>query len=103
MTHAWHDTFRHSSLPGGHAGAPAHHLDPRSKIFAGLAFVGTVLFTRQWTWVQWIGYAAVLVTMMALARLTPMTVLKRMAGLLPFALLMILSVTFSSMSLQHVA
>src|ERR1035437_10614328 len=83
MTHPWHDAYRHASTP-------AHHLDPRTKLFAGLAFVGTVLFTQDWRVLQFVGYPALLVAALLLARLSPLAVLKRAFGVLPFALLMLL-------------
>jgi cobalt/nickel transport system permease protein len=95
MTHAWHDTYRHASTP-------AHHLDPRTKLFAGLAFVGTVLFTRDWRVLQFVGYPALLIVAMGLARLSLFGVFKRALGVLPFALLMLLSAAFSQLSYAHV-
>ena len=95
MTHAWHDTYRHATTP-------AHHLDPRSKLAAGLAFVGVVLFTREWAMLQRIGYPALLAAALVLARLSPVAVLKRTLTVLPFALLMLLSAVVSRLSLEHV-
>jgi cobalt/nickel transport system permease protein len=95
MTHAWHDAYRHASTP-------AHHLDPRTKLFAGLAFVGTVLFTQDWRVLQFVGYPALLVAALLLARLSPLAVLKRAFGVLPFALLMLLSAAFSRLSSAHI-
>ena len=103
MTHAWHDTYRHASLPAGQAGAPAHHLDPRTKLFAGLAFVGTVLFTERWGMVQAVGYPLLLAAVLVLARLPPAPVIKRTLSILPFALLMLLSAVVSRLSLEHLA
>jgi len=91
VTHQWHDAYRHASTP-------AHHLDPRSKLFAGLVFVGTVLCTRHWSLLQGAGYPALLAAVLLLARLSPLTLLKRAMGILPFALLMLLSAAFSRLS-----
>jgi cobalt/nickel transport system permease protein len=96
MTHQWHDAYRHGSTP-------AHHLDPRSKLFAGLAFVGVVLFTRQWGLLQKAGYPALLLCALVLMKLPLGAVLKRTLSILPFALLMLLSAVMSRLSLRHLA
>lgn len=95
MTHQWHDAYRHASTP-------AHHLDPRSKLFAGLAFVGTVLCTRHWGSLQVAGYPVLLIAAIILARLSPLALSRRILGILPFALLMLLSAVFSRLSYAHV-
>jgi cobalt/nickel transport system permease protein len=94
MTHQWHDTYRH-------ARTPAHHLDPRSKLFVGLAFVGTVLFTRTWGIFQIAGYPVLLIGALLLTRLPIIPVLKRALSILPFALLMLLSAVLSRLSLHQ--
>jgi energy-coupling factor transporter transmembrane protein EcfT len=83
MTHEWHDTYRHASTP-------AHHLDPRSKLFVGILFVSAVLFTREWGILQKVGYPALLVIILFLTRLPIMTVVKRTLSIWQFALLMLL-------------
>lgn len=94
MTHQWHDTYRHNSTP-------AHHLDPRSKLFVGLAFVGFVLFSTHLSSAQ----AAGLVLILAVAALLSHIPLRLAAGrigvILPFALLMMLSAIFSRLSLDR--
>ena len=95
MTHQWHDAYRHESTP-------AHHLDPRSKLFAGLLFVGVVLFTRRWGISQIAGYPALLIAVILLAQLPVPAVLKRAFSILPFALLMLLSALISRLSLERV-
>jgi len=96
MTHAWHDAYRHSSTP-------AHHLDPRSKLFTGLAFVGVVLFTRDWAVLQFAGYPALVAAAVLLAGVPLKSVLKRIAAVLPFACLMLLSAIFTRLSHEHLA
>jgi len=95
MTHQWHDAYRHERTP-------AHHLDPRSKLFAGLAFVGVVLFTDRWGMLQRVGYPALLLAALLLARLPLATVAKRTLTVLPFAFLMLFSAALSHLSLQHI-
>jgi cobalt/nickel transport system permease protein len=94
MTHEWHDTYHHAS-------APAHHLDPRSKIGVALLFVGLVLFTPHMTGLQLAGYAVFLVILFLSAHLSPKGLLERMAALLPFALLMLLSALMSHAPLER--
>lgn len=95
MTHQWHDSYRHLTTP-------AHHLDPRSKLLAGLAFVGTVLCTRSWGSLQVLGYPALLAAAMFLSRLSPWVLSRRVLSILPFAILMLLSAVFSRLSYAHV-
>jgi cobalt/nickel transport system permease protein len=103
LTHQWHDAFRHPHpAAGGESGTPAHHLDPRSKIFAGLAFVLTVLCTHSWSVIQFTGYPLLLIIAMIVAKLSPRGVFKRVFSLLPFAFLMLLSAVFSRLSYAHV-
>ena len=94
MTHAWHDTYRHASTP-------AHHLDPRTKLFTGLAFVGVVLFTRDWTVFQFVGYPVLVAAAVLLAGVSMKSILMRIAAVLPFACLMLFSAVFSRLSYAH--
>src|SRR5438552_406356 len=94
LTHQWHDAYRH-------ARTPAHHLDPRSKLFVGTLFVATVLFTREWGILQKLGYPALLTVVLFLTGLPFATVVKRTLSILPFALLMLISAVVSKLSLQR--
>lgn len=91
MTHQWHDAYRHLRTP-------AHHLDPRSKLFAGLAFVACVLFTPRISTVKGGAYGLLLLTAALLARLPCLPILTRLAALLPFAFLMMISAAVSQLS-----
>jgi cobalt/nickel transport system permease protein len=94
MTHQWHDAYRHERTP-------AHHLDPRSKIFAGLIFIAAVLLTRQWGTLQLYGYPALLLAALGSGGLPVMSVIKRTFSILPFAVLMLLSAVVSHMSQER--
>jgi cobalt/nickel transport system permease protein len=71
-------------------------------VAVGLVFVGTVLCSHHWSLLQIIGYPLILVAAMLLARLSPLLLGKRVLGILPFALLMLLSAVFSRLSYAHV-
>jgi cobalt/nickel transport system permease protein len=91
MTHQWHDTYHHRQTP-------AHHLDPRSKLFVGLLFIFAVLLSPHLNRIQLVGYPALLLLAVYLSgvRLKPLT--RRFLSLLPFALLMVVSAWFTPIS-----
>jgi len=94
VTHQWHDTYRHISTP-------AHHLDPRSKLFVGLLFVGFVLFSAHLNPAQSAGLFLILAMAALLARIPLRLAASRIGVILPFALLMMLSAVFSRLSLDR--
>jgi cobalt/nickel transport system permease protein len=94
MTHQWHETYRHLRTP-------AHHLDPRSKLLVGFAFVGFVLFTPKVTPPQLIGYLTMLALCAWAARIPLDALAKRLMTVLPFVALMTLSMWVSSLGASH--
>jgi cobalt/nickel transport system permease protein len=94
MTHRWHEAYRHLRTP-------AHHLDPRSKLFVGLAFIFVVLFTPKVSPAQTAGFLAVLALCAWLARIPLDVLLKRLVTVLPFVALMTVSVWFSSLGAEQ--
>jgi len=94
MTHQWHDSFRHEKTP-------AHHLDPRSKLFIGLIFTGNVLLTPRFTLFQKIAYPGLILLAAILAGVSWKSLFKRFLTILPFALLMAASAWFSKISMPH--
>ncbi len=94
MTHQWHDAYRHQRTP-------AHHLDPRSKLFAGFLFIGIVLFTPRFNSLQALGYPLLLVTAASLARIPIRSLVTRVAVVLPFAALMLVSLWVSHRSFAY--
>jgi cobalt/nickel transport system permease protein len=94
MTHQWHDSYRHVKTL-------AHHLDPRSKLLAGLMFIGIVLLTPHFTRVQAIGYPAVLLICAMLAGVPLRALTVRFLTILPFAFLMGISAWFSDLPLYR--
>src|SRR4051812_26388045 len=95
MTHQWHDTYRHKITP-------AHHLDPRSKLFIGMLYVGCVLLTPRFTVYQAIGYPSIVVLAAVLAGVSFKPLVGRFFTILPFALLMGLSTWFSHLPKERV-
>jgi cobalt/nickel transport system permease protein len=93
MTHQWHDSYRHQKTP-------AHHLDPRSKLFVGLLFIDIVLLTPHFSQTQAVGFPALIVIATWAAGISLGPLVARTAALLPFALLMGVSAWFSHMSLE---
>jgi cobalt/nickel transport system permease protein len=91
MTHQWHDSYRHAKTP-------AHHLDPRSKLFVGLCFVLMVLLTPDLNRLQRIGFPTLVVMSALLAGIPMLPLVKRFATLLPFVILMALSARVSQLS-----
>ncbi len=91
MTHRWHDTYHHISTP-------AHHLDPRSKLFVGLFFILIVLLTPHLSWVQALGYPLLIVLAATLSGVPLKRLGMRFLTILPFALLMGISAVFSHLS-----
>jgi cobalt/nickel transport system permease protein len=94
MTHQWHDSFQHQRTP-------AHHLDPRSKLFVGLLFIVVVLLTPQFTRVQTAGYTAFLLAAVMFSGVSIKHLFTRFLVIVPFALLMCLSVWFSHLPLDR--
>jgi len=94
MTHQWHDTFRHEKTP-------AHHLDPRSKLFVGLLFIGVVLLTPHFTRVQAFGYPLLIGVAAICSGVSWKPWVVRFLAVLPFALLMGVSAWFSHLSLSR--
>jgi cobalt/nickel transport system permease protein len=94
MTHQWHDTYRHQITP-------AHHLDPRSKLFVGLLFIGIVLLTPHFTWVQAVGYPLLIVLSVVLARVPLKPLFLRLLAVLPFVVLMLISVGISRLPMTR--
>ncbi len=94
MTHQWHDSYRHEKTP-------AHHLDPRSKLFVGLLFIGVVLLTPHFNRAQAIGYPALIAAATLLAGISFKPLFARILTILPFALLMLVSAWFSHLSLTR--
>lgn len=90
MTHRWHDTYHHASTP-------AHHLDPRSKLFVGLLYIAMVLLTPHLTPIQIVGYPLIVGMAAVLSGVNKKRLCLRFLGLLPFALLMAISVIFSNL------
>ncbi len=95
MTHAWHDTYHHAKTP-------AHHLDPRSKLFVGFLFMGFVLLTPQLTLAKGTAYSGFLVVVGLLCRVPISLFIRRVGSLVPFILLMGLSAWLSHISKDHV-
>jgi cobalt/nickel transport system permease protein len=91
MTHQWHDSYRHQTTP-------AHHLDPRSKLFVGMAFIGIVLLTPRFNRIQAACYPALIVVCALLAGIAWKPFLARILTVLPFALVMLVSAFFSHAS-----
>lgn len=96
MTHEWHETYHR-------AHTPAHHLDPRSKLFVGLLFVGFVLFADPLSFTKGLSYGGLLLGAFVLARPPAKTLFQRILGILPFALLMLVSAAFTPFSWEHFA
>jgi len=94
MTHQWHDTYHHQKTP-------AHHLDPRSKLFMGLAYIGIVLLTPHLTWAQAVGYPSLVLLAAVLSGVSLKPLLTRFLTILPFGLLMLVSAWFSHLSLAR--
>jgi cobalt/nickel transport system permease protein len=95
MTHQWHDSYRHERTP-------AHHLDPRSKLFVSLLFVGFVLLTPQFSALQIFGYSSFLIAAVVFSGISFRPLLARFLVVLPFAFLMSLSAWFSHMPFERV-
>jgi len=70
----------------GHAHSPVHHLPAAVKLGAALAILlTTVLAPLSWTW--WFGGVAILLlAVIALSRISPVFLLKRILALSPFVL-----------------
>jgi cobalt/nickel transport system permease protein len=94
MTHEWHDVYRHRITP-------AHHLDPRSKLLVGGFFIACVLLSPRLSGAQIAGYVLILACYALLARISLKPLIKRVSAILPFALLMLISLWFSQLSFDH--
>jgi len=94
VTHQWHDSYRHAKTP-------AHHLDPRSKLFVGLLYISVVLLTPHFSQTQAVGYPALIVAATLLSGVSFKPFFARILTILPFALLMLVSAWFSHMSLAR--
>ncbi len=94
MTHQWHETFHQ-------AGTSAHHLDPRTKMAAGLIFVGTVLSSSRLNFTQAAGLGAVVVAGALGAQVPLQHIARRITSVLPFAILMMVSAVISNLSVSR--
>jgi cobalt/nickel transport system permease protein len=63
-----------------------HHLDPRAKLLAALAFIFSVLFIPQADWLLFGAYACLLVAVTLISTLSPRLILGRSLLALPFVL-----------------
>jgi cobalt/nickel transport system permease protein len=93
VTHQWHDTFRHVRTP-------AHHLDPRTKLSVGVLFVMAVLSHRSMPFALAASYTAVLFAAAALAGIAWRPLLLRLAAVVPFLLLLLISTWMSASPLR---
>lgn len=75
-------------LIAGHS--RVHRLPAHCKLVALLAFVGTVVATPREQWGAFLAYAALLVAVVAAARLPPLTVVRRMVVEVPFVVFALL-------------
>jgi cobalt/nickel transport system permease protein len=91
MTHQWHDSYQHKITP-------AHHLDPRSKLFVGLLCIGVILLTPTFTRLQAVGYPLLIVLAAVLAGVPFRPLITRCLAILPFVGLMLVSAWFSHLA-----
>lgn len=69
-----------------HEHTPLHKLAPEVKVAAAIGFVSVIALTPREAFWAFAVYAAVLITLLRVARFTPRFVLARMAAVLPFIL-----------------
>lgn len=71
-----------------------HRLDPRTKFVASLAFILAVLLTPAGEWLMFAFYLLIVLGLLALSKLPPFYVVKRSLVVIPFVLLVAVSVPF---------
>ena len=87
MKHAFADKY--SSLR-----SPIHSLDPRAKSLATFLYILIVVLTPVTEPAKYIAYLLVLMVTLALSRIPPIHIIKRIAAALPFVLLIVMFVPF---------
>jgi cobalt/nickel transport system permease protein len=94
MTHLWHDAYRHHRIP-------AHHLDPRSKLAVALVTVAFILLSPRWSRLQVAGFSVLLGAAAIGAGISLKRLVGRLTVLLPFVLVMGVSLLNAPLALSH--
>ena len=71
-----------------------HRLDPRTRILVTLVFVLAVMATPPTAWRAFVLYTILITSLIILARLPPLYVLKRSAVIMPFVLMIAIFIPF---------